>query len=301
MATLDQAILHLKKVFRCHDRLKVHEQAAPILRDMSELKILFEIIQKNVTSPPFLLKERINPVIAFPIEENPSFSLIAHVWFPLPDGNTELTHQSIHHHGLLLLTSVAAWGEGYESILFKKNFSVDPETDRASMDVEAMFQHRLHEIRFVDVYQPHVVFYPKDLCVTYALWSYDRPRRLIDGLKSKAWFQKMKKPLGTMIQKFHLSKSVGLNVKKDLDFYVQGGNLYRLKERIEYPKGTQLNFLKNLFYFLQRIGYSGPIHGKPMARNQPIQSEFERCHLNIPKVQLHKKEILNCKNIKFSY
>src|ERR1700761_5133188 len=99
---------------------EAHQKSRVILEEMARDKTVFhEILKKNMASPDFHLKKRINPVVALEIDTTINYSFIAHCWMPLPDTDTEMTHQSIHHHGNLLLTSIAPIGPGYSSILFK--------------------------------------------------------------------------------------------------------------------------------------------------------------------------------------
>ena len=110
-----------------------------------------------------------DPVIAMTIVDNPFITLIAHFWMPLPDRSTNITHQSIHHHGRLLLTSVAPYGPGYESIIFKQGFKIDLQTEFVSIEIDKEYKNPLYNIEYIETNTPHVVFYPKELSVTFCI------------------------------------------------------------------------------------------------------------------------------------
>src|SRR5438309_350173 len=139
---LNKYIIELRDIFKSSEPYDAHKKAARIMLSMAKDKsVLFEIIKKNLANKEYLAKKHDFPVIAFPIEINENFDLIAHCWLPLPDRSTETSHQSIHHHGHLLLTSVSAFGTGYESFIFKPNFELNRKTGEAKMKIDKTYQN----------------------------------------------------------------------------------------------------------------------------------------------------------------
>ncbi len=295
------------------DRRAAHRAAQRIMsRVVTEKKFRDALITQCLNSPTFMLQKRINPVIALPVFENQHFTLVANVWFPLPNESTEETHQSIHHHGNLLLSSVAGFGSGYESILFERNFEMDSKTRVTQMRIAKIYENPMGNVEFVDSYTPHVVFYPKELSVTIALWSSERATAA-SGLRKGRIFQKSKKWIRKGLDALHLTSTIGLNQTTDLDFFPQDGQILCLQNRVMYPVGSEENFRKNFFHLLQAFEYSDLGHIKASLKNLPeneqktsltwlkklesgevIPREFEKAHLEIPKINLKRDEILRC-------
>lgn len=180
--------------------------------------------------------------------------IVAHFWLPLPDRNTNITHQSIHHHGRLLLTSVAPFGPGYNSFIFKKGFSIHPDTEDVTIQVDKEYHNPLYNIEFIETHTPHVVFYPEALSVTYAAWTYDQ-RSALDKIRKNPFIQKNKKRIIQFMNYFKGLKS-SVNKIEYFDFYPDGNKIKGMKERVMYPVGTNENFIQNIFYILQQIGFN---------------------------------------------
>jgi hypothetical protein len=302
----------LQSIFRDNDYREAHKKAKDVLLEMAKNEnVLFDIIRQNLSSPGFFSQKRINPVIAFEITKNKDFSITAHCWMPLPDRATDRTHQSVHHHGRLLLTSVSPVGEGYESIIFKKGYTVDKEAGLAEMSIEKIYKNPQHNIEFIDSYTPHVVFYPADFSITYAMWSYDKKDGAIASLRQSKFIQSNKKTIAKLLQRFGLSKKVGINVVEYFDFYPHGEKLYAMQDRVMYPVGSNENFVHNVFYILQKVGFPDrefvlnlkskltndelEVAGPPMNKflsEEPLKDIFDPVHLNIPKINFTKDELL---------
>ncbi|MDQ3846053.1 MAG: hypothetical protein M3342_18905 [Bacteroidota bacterium] len=312
-SSLDSYLDQLKVIFRENDYRVAHEKAKSILLSMAKDKsVLFDIIRQNLSAPGFFSQKRINPVIAFEIIKNKDFSITAHCWMPLPDRATNMTHQSVHHHGRLLLTSVSPFGEGYESIIFKKGFELNKEQGTAKMQIEKIYKNPCHNIEFIDSFTPHVVFYPSDFSITYAMWSYDKKDGLIATLRQSKFMQSNKKIVMNVLRKLGVLNRIGVNVLEYFDFYPEKKQLNALKDRVMYPVGSNENFVHNVFYILQRVGFDDlefikklktqlppeerTIVEKPtnqFLNGEPLQDLFDPVHLNIPKINFSKEELLN--------
>jgi hypothetical protein len=310
---LDTYIEKLKSVFRTNDYRIAHAKSKYILLEMAkDNSVLFEIIKRNLSSPGFFSKKRINPVIAFDIEKNKDFSITAHCWMPLPDRATNISHQSIHHHGRLLLTSVSPLGEGYESIIFKKEFKMDKDKGVAEMKIEKKYKNPKYNIEFVDSFTPHVVFYPNDFSITYAMWSYDKKDGVLATLRQSKFIQNNKKAILKILRKLGALKRVGVNVLEYFDFYPDGKKIQAMQDRVMYPVGSNENFIHNLFYILQKIGFDDKefvrklktsltkeevaVAEKPMDKflnDVPIEDTFDPIHLNVPKINFSKQQLLS--------
>lgn len=314
MADLKHYIKSINEVFKKEsDRYKAHALCKPLLIEMAENKsIFFEIIKKNLERPEFLQQKRINPVIAFDIETNETVSFVAHCWMPLPNKRNDITHQSIHHHGKLLLTSVGAFGSGYESIIFKKNYTIDKKTGITNILVDKQYTNPYLNIEFIDINTPHVVFYPSEFSITYALWT-NVEGATSETIKKIGFIKRYKKQLRKIIDFWGVAKLLGLNTNEYLDFYPDKNKIIALKNRVMYPVGSNKSFLNGFFSLLQLVKYDdiksletavnkNQKDNKLVVKNlfekfnsnTNIEDEFEKQHLNIKYINFEKKLLLEC-------
>jgi hypothetical protein len=308
---LDYYVKSLTLVFKKNEPRVAHGIAKDLFIEMAKDRdVFFEIVKRNIQTKNFFSNKRINPVIAMTVVENPYITIIAHFWLPRPDRSTTITHQSIHHHGKLLLTSVSPFGPGYESILFRKGFQIDPISEHTTMQIDKYYANPLYNIEFVDSYVPHVVFYPKSLSVTYAAWTFDK-HSLLDRLRKHPLIQKNKKQIIDFLNRFQKIKPA-INKIEYFDFYPETNHLQAMKERVMYPVGSNENFIQNVFYIIQEIGFRdytsieevfktyperekkiGLYYLDKLKKEEHINDYFEEVHLHVPKINFHKDEILS--------
>jgi hypothetical protein len=301
----------IRKIFEdTSDRYEVHKKCQPLLQEMAQSKdFLQEVYKKNLSDPTFLKKSRHYSTLSMKVFECPEFSMLINIFPPLPDRNTDVTFQSIHHHGSLLLSTVGIMGPGYSSILYKKGFTIDHKTEEAQMQIEKYYQNKTYEIGFVDTYQPHTVFYPSDFSATLVLWS-DYKKSQKEALKKIGIINKLKKPLGKIARGLGLSKFIGVNKVEYFDFYTKDQKYYAMKEREAYSEaGSNENFLQNVFCFLQKANFEDvsflenlkkssdipkSIHRfiDDLIQKNTIPDSFYEGHLNVPFVNLHKKDLI---------
>lgn len=316
MADLNYYIKSINDIFKSEsNRYKAHELCKPLLLEMAKSQsILFEIIKQNIEKPIFFNQKRINPVIALEIETNETVSFVAHCWMPLPNKSNTITHQSIHHHGKLLLTSVAAFGNGYESIIFKKGYSIDKKSGITNIQIDRIYTNPHLNIEFIDTDTPHVVFYPAEFSITYALWT-NVEAATVENMKKIGFIKKYKKQLRKIIDAFGAAQLLGLNTNEYLDFYPKDKKIIALKSRIKYPAGGNDSFLNGFFSLLQSVKYNDiksitnaiDKHAKTnkllakslvekLKSNQKIDDEFEQSHINIEFVNFEKQNLLDAFN-----
>lgn len=311
MKHIEDYIDEIKKIFLENaDRYKCHALASPILEELSRNKLIIaDIIRKNLLNSDFVNRSRHYSTLAMDVFENNQFTLLVNIFPPLPDRSTDITFQSIHHHGSLLLSTVGFHGNGYSSILYKKGFQIDPKTQETNLEIIEYYQNVNHEVKFCDAYQPHVVFYPNDFSSTLVLWS-EKENRPKDNIKALPLISKLKKPLGKLIRNLRMEGVVGINKIENYDFYRSAGKYYALKERKAYDKScSNENFLQNFFSYVQALGFddmeflnnlklSSHFPNKchylidKLIQNEKIEDDFCEHHLNIPFVNLHKKDLL---------
>ncbi len=294
------------------DMYENHRQALPLLKEMvANNDLLHAIIRYNLDQPDFLKTKQTYTTLALPVFETADVSLVVNIFPPLPDRNTEISFQSVHHHGYMLLSTIAAFGPGYKAITFKKGFEIDKDTCITKMAKEKIYQNSPDNPDFVDANTPHIVFYPKSISATYALWSKNTKKDASNKLKKIGLVLKFKKQLRKLIEALHLEKLAGIAKVEYYDFYPVQGKLIAMKDRIHYDPsgGTNKHFLQNMFHFIQQTGFrdtdflaslaarqSTPVAAAEMIGNLinqvEIKDEFVPAFMNIAKVNLAFDEVV---------
>lgn len=291
------------------DRYKAHEKATPVLKQMgADKEVLFDVFRQSLSDPEFINKIRHYPTIAFEIYQDKNVGISGNCFMPVPDRRTDLTVVSIHHHGKLLLTTTAAFGPGYYSVLYKKGFSFDKKTMDANLEVEKEYQFHQGGLEFVDADQPHVVFFPAGPSITFAMWAYKDVNNTVQSLKNNPIVARLKEPIRKILKLLGLTNKAGINVVEYLDFYPENGKYKVLKDRVKFAEGDNTNFLTNVFYVLQTAGFNDfaflhklkekhpdnkHLHQliDKLERNEPMHDEFYEFHKNVKYVNFTKSEI----------
>ena len=95
------------------------------------------------------------------------------------------------------------------------------------------------------------------------------------------------------------------------DFYPKDQQLHAMQDRVMYPVGSNENFVHNVFYILQKVAFPDKdfirnlktkmtreelsVADVPMNKfldDEPLQDIFDPVHLNIPKINFTKAELL---------
>lgn len=309
---MDKRIAEIKQIFETNsDRYKCHELISPILLDLSlDKSFFYDIIKQNLVNPKFISRERHYSTLSMDVFESENFNILINIFPPLPDRNTDITFQSIHHHGSLLLSTVGFFGNGYSSILYKKGFEIDNSSSETKMEIDHYYENKNHDVKFVDAYQPHVVFYPESFSATLVIWS-DKETRSKDKFKKISLIAKFKKPLGKLIRKLKMEAIVGINKIENFDFYRENGIYFAMKERKAYDSCcNNSNFLQNIFSFIQSFGFNdfaflnqlklNPDFPKSsinlidkLISDERISDSFCEKHIDIPFVNLKRKDLLD--------
>jgi|SRR5688572_8109029 hypothetical protein len=231
-----------------------HERARPILQDMAASRPAFTGIIEHHLERPDALSISHYPVVSFDIESNPDFGLVANCWIPLPNGETNMSTKAIHHHGDMLLTTVTAFGPGYEHWTFTPPELIDPDHDLFAMRLLDRAPHPEGHADFVDANVGHVPFYPPSLTVTYALWSSRKPTTWRDKLKRVPALHKHSTTLRGMAARFGLGRALDLKVVEYFDFFPSADGFHGMKSREEFGRGPVEDYLYSLFHVIQRTG-----------------------------------------------
>jgi hypothetical protein len=245
----------LKRIFQeTPHKHEAHERSRQVLADMSgDASLLSVILEKHLSSPDALNRKHY-PVISLELETTPDFELVANCWIPLPDRQTNISTKAIHHHGALLLTTANAFGSGYEHWIFSSATEVDPARELFSMKVIDRQPHLLHNVSFVDAHTPHLPMYPPACTITLALWSSKHPTTWKDKLKRVPLLKRNSAALRTLAARTGLTRQLDLKVVNYFDYYPTGDGFRGMKDRTEFPRGPNEDYLYSLFHVLQQTG-----------------------------------------------
>ena len=236
------------------DKREAHRRSRGVLGDMAvDASVVTDILRRHLSQPE-ALNSRHYPVVAVTVEENPYYTLVMHGWIPLPDGASDVTTKAIHHHGTMLLTSVTAFGPGYEHWMFSRPQPVDPERELYTMRVIEHGPHPLHHCAFVDAYIAHVPLYPASFTITLALWSGSARTTWKDVLKRLPMMKGREAELRRLAVRVGLAPALELKVVDYFDFYPAAGGFKGMKERIEFDRGPNADYLQSLFHVVQQTG-----------------------------------------------
>lgn len=310
----EKYISELKEIFaNAKDKHEANYRSASLLTEMSgDVGFFTEVLQRHLEKPESLNTLHY-PVVGLDIELNEYFGLVANCWIPLPNRAADVSTKAIHHHGDMLLTTVTAFGTGYEHWTFETPSVVDADKEIYELKLLEQAPHPLHHVAFVDSYIAHLPLYPPDLTVTYALWSSRFPTTWKDTLKRMPIVQSNSKRLKDVATKLGLAKQLDLKVVEYFDFYPTRDGFLGIKEREEFTRTTNDDYLASLFHVIQETGneaLSGVVRQKlesgekidsydlvknylaDLESGKRIDGRLSSSHYGQPKVNFTKDEIL---------
>lgn len=322
MNTVNKYINQLKNVFaNARDKHEANYKSKQILAEMSgDDQFFTEVLQRHIKNPNSFNTAHY-PVVSLPIDSNPYFTLVANCWIPLPDRSTQVSTKAIHHHGDMLLTTATAFGTGYEHWTFETPQVVDAGQEIYSLKVLEQAAHPLHHVSFVDAYIAHLPLYPPDLTITYALWSSRFPTTWKDYVKRMQMFQDNSQRLRTLIAKFGLAKQMELKIVDYFDFYPSPDGFKGIKDREEFERGPNEDYLESLFHIIQETGNdhlainiqdklnsSDKIDNRAavekllnnLKKGEKIDGRLSSTHYNVPKANFTKEDIINALGLQTS-
>jgi hypothetical protein len=265
----------LKKIFAdAPDKHEANYQAKAVLQEMSNDPAFFRAALEKHLRTPGSLNTKHYPVVGIDIELNHLFGLVANCWIPLPNRATDISTKAIHHHGDMLLSTVTAFGSGYEHWTFKKPEAIDPESESYSLKVIDHSPHPLHHVAFVDAYVAHLPFYPGDMTITYALWSSRFPSTWKDRVKRVPLLQKNSARLKQMASRVGMAKHLDLKVVEYFDFYPTANGFCGIRERKEFERGPNADYLPSLFQVIQETGNEQlvPLLKEKLNASEPLEN-----------------------------
>jgi hypothetical protein len=213
--TLDKYIKELNELNKIHiNRNDFHRIAGQKLVEMASDKTFwFEVFKQNLTDKGYLQRQWSMYEIPFLyVYENDDFFVKVHLFVPLKNYEPHVVASAIHHHNNYLLTTYAAFGSGYETMLFEKTFTMNPETKEVNLRIREHFTQQQRPVHLVDAWEPHVVVNPTSLSATLIMWSPDK-KRVTDALRSNPILKAVKIPLRKIIYALGFDSKLGIAAK----------------------------------------------------------------------------------------
>jgi hypothetical protein len=253
MEHVDKYLSELRRVFsRSGDKHEANFRSRELLVEMSGDKVFFSDVLRRHLRKRDSLNTRHYPVVGLDIELNEYFGLVANCWIPLPGRESNIASKSIHHHGSMLLTTVTAFGPGYEHWMFETPSVVDAESEIYELKLLERSPHPLHHVAFVDAYIAHLPLYPPDTTITYALWSSRAKTSWRDKLKRIPLLQDNSERLRAIGNRIGLRNLLELKVIEYYDFYPCGQGFRGMRERKEFQRSNNEDYLASLFHVIQK-------------------------------------------------
>lgn len=308
---------------KIEDRHEFHRQAAVILEQCArDQNFWVEVFKQNLTDKGYLSRQwTMYEIPFFYVFENDDFYVKVHLFVPLQNYDPHVVASAIHHHNNYLLSTYAAFGSGYETILFEKDFKVDPVTKETNLRIRDHFTQQQRTLHLVDAWEPHMVVNPTSLSATLVLWSPDK-KRVTDTLRSNPLLKAIKTPLRKLIYALGLDKKVGIAAKETYQFYVKDNKFYGILEDDFFAPtraqgGEEVNdySIQTVFAFMQRMGFNDTVFLNSLksnpdvpkyyhkwidkiVNNEPIQDTFAKEQINVPGGRMMVEDVIKAnKNV----
>ena len=193
-------------------------------------------------------------MVGFEIASTPDFELVANAWLPLPNGDTNVSTKSIHHHGEMLLSTATIFGPGYEHWTLTGPQRLDEERPLYSMELVERGRHAHGHCAFVDAYVAHLPLYPPELTITLCLWSTRSATTWRDSLKRVPLLRNNRARLRRMVTRLGLARALEVKNVSYFDYYPTPEGFVGMEDRDEFPYGPNEDYLHSLFHVLQATG-----------------------------------------------
>jgi hypothetical protein len=275
-------VLELNSAFA--DRHQFHKEAGKVLVEMANDKDFWsEVFKKNLTDKGYLQRSWTMYEIPFLyVFENDDFYIKVHLFLPLKTYEPHVVASAIHHHNNYLLSSYAAFGSGYEAMLFEKDLKMDPVTKETNLRIREHFNQQEKPLHLVDAWEPHMVVNPVSFSATLVLWSPDK-KRATDSLRSNPLLKAIKKPLRKLIYALGMDKKVGIAAQETHQYYVKDNRFYGILED-EFFEPTRKQSgpevddysVQSVFAFIQRMGFTDAEFFGSMKRSADVPAYYHK-------------------------
>jgi hypothetical protein len=269
MNPIRDGVREITRVFTSSvDKRDAHQRVRPILEQISrEPEFLRAALARHLTRKGVLATKHY-PVVSIPVALTPHFELVLNCWIPLPGGNTNLSTKAVHHHGAMLLSTATVFGPGYEHWTFSAPRAIDAARGLYTMDLLEAAPHPLHHVAFVDARIAHLPMYPSSLTITLALWSNSKPTTWVDHVKHMPLLKRNEQVLKRAAMRLGLQRQLDLKVVEYYDFFPTDDGFVGMKERQEFARGPNEDYLYSLVHILQTTGnaWLGPAVRRAMKK-----------------------------------
>jgi hypothetical protein len=313
MNSINKYVGALTRIFKeARDKHEANRRSWPVMQEMSADRMFLTQALEKYLREPGSLNVRNYPTVGLDVELNAYFGLVVNCWITLPDHRTDISTKSIHHHGNMLLSTVTAFGPGYEHWTFTKPEVVNPDSEVFDLKLIEREAHPMHHVAFVDSYVAHLPFYPPETSITYALWTNKFQATWKDRVKRIPLLQKNSESLRHLAVKAGLRQQLDLKVVEYFDFYPTADGCFRgIRERNEFKRGPNEDYLYSLFHVIQVTGnehlaslieaqvQSGQAIDNPglirhllseLRSGQPIEGRLSQMHYNIAGANFTRQE-----------
>lgn len=232
------------------DRYRSHERSRQVLADFASAPDLLPRLLQHHLATPGSLNLTHFPMPGIEVVRDPAFTLAAHVWFGgLPQHAAGRSMTCVHHHGTLLLTTLAVRGPGCEvwSLSRPREGALD---GRYALDCLSRTRNAVGTFAFTDAGYAHIVFPPEALSITLALWSRAAASPFLDALRQNVILRRNKALLLRAIRSIHLSKPLQVNEVVNFDFLPSPHGFQACQTRLQYERATNAYYLRNLFHLV---------------------------------------------------
>ncbi|WP_317898623.1 hypothetical protein [Aurantibacillus circumpalustris] len=266
------------------DRYEFHKRASEFIVQMGKDKTFwFDLFKQNLSDKGYLQRKwTMYEIPFFYVYENDDFYIKVHLFVPLKTYEPHVVASAIHHHNNYLLTSYAAYGSGYEALIFEKDFNTDPNTKKTDLRVREHFTQAERPMHMVDAWEPHAVVNPISLSATLVLWSPDK-KRATDALRSNPLLKMIKVPLRKLIYILGLDKKIGIAAKDTYQYFVKENNFYGIPEddffaptRAQAGPEVDDYSIQTVFAFMQRMGFDDKEFLKSMLASKDVPTYYQK-------------------------
>ena len=252
---LERHTAELRRIFaETKDCYRAHEISRKVLMEIAaEPNLLGPLLRHHLSDPKNLNKLNF-PSPGLFVADSQHFYLCANLFFgDLPQFAEGQSVTCVHHHGSLLLTTLAAFGPGCE--IWTLSRPRETRLDNIfSMEPIGRQRNSLGRFAFTDAGYAHIVFPPAQLSVSLALWSSATRRPVFDAMKSNAVLRRYKARLLALVKLMKASSALKLNEVVNFDFLPKESGFQAIPKRLQYPYGPNEDYLVNLFYLIQSSG-----------------------------------------------
>jgi hypothetical protein len=319
---LDEYQDQIISIFRnTSNRYESHLKAHPILTRMAkDDEVIFEAMRRAMLKEKFFfpIKGCAGPDFGITLFDlAPEVFLFASTFGPNQEGRTDVSFSTMHHHDDFLLSTINAKGKGYSSLIWKKGYHINHETKEVEIELDKFAPHPHMNIEFIDSHTAHTIFFPKELTMTYALWSTAYPTNEVNKIKSNPFIQKNKEVIKKVLNFAKIKPTqVGVTQYREDYFVPENGKIKFLPGQVhpqddeniiqnklhilqQFLKFDDIAFLKNKVYSNIKNADKDKVSQwlEKMIERDPIPRNYEGVNQYIPQRNVHLDEYKKCYSI----